>query len=116
MPHLLQRGCGRALGLPTRTWREQVLRFLEALLARWQTAGARECPMALALQQRRPIRGMEAVAERPDGTRVPFIPYPTPLFDESGQLTGAVNMLVDISERKRAEADIAERQAQLAVF
>ena len=75
-----------------------------------------ECPMAMALHQRRPIRGMEAVAERPDGTRVPFIPYPTPLFDESGRLTGAVNMLVDISERKRAEADLAERQAQLAVF
>ena len=75
-----------------------------------------ECPMAMALHQRRPIRGMEAVAERPDGTRVPFIPYPTPLFDESGRLTGAVNMLVDISERKRAEADLAERKAQLAVF
>ena len=75
-----------------------------------------ECPMALALRERRPIRGMEAVAERPDGTRVPFVPYPTPLFDESGRLTGAVNMLVDISERKRAEADLAERQAQLAVF
>ena len=72
--------------------------------------------MALALRQRRPIRGMEAVAERPDGTRIPFIPYPTPLFDESGRLTGAVNMLVDISERKRAEAALAERQAQLAVF
>ena len=75
-----------------------------------------QCPMAMALHQRRPIRGMEAVAERPDGTRIPFIPYPTPLFDESGQLTGAVNMLVDISERKRAEVDLAERQAQLAVF
>ena len=75
-----------------------------------------ECPMALALRQRRPIRGVEAVAERPDGTRVPFIPYPTPLFDASGKLTGAVNMLVDISERKRAEADLAERKAQLAVF
>ena len=75
-----------------------------------------QCPMAMALQQRRPIRGMEAVAERPDGTRIPFIPYPTPLFDESGRLTGAVNMLVDISERKRAEADLAERKAQLAVF
>jgi PAS domain S-box-containing protein len=73
-------------------------------------------PMAMALHQRRPIRGMEAVAERPDGTRIPFIPYPTPLFDESGRLTGAINMLVDISERKRAEADLAERQAQLAVF
>ena len=75
-----------------------------------------QCPMAMALHQGRPIRGMEAVAERPDGTRIPFIPYPTPLFDASGKLTGAVNMLVDISERKRAEADLAERQAQLAVF
>ena len=65
-----------------------------------------QCPMAMALHQRRPIRGMEAVAERPDGTRIPFIPYPTPLFDESGRLTGAINMLVDISERKRAEADL----------
>ena len=75
-----------------------------------------ECPMALALRQKRPIRGMEAVAERPDGTRLHFIPYPTPLFDASGRFTGAVNMLVDISERKRAEAELAERQAQLALF
>jgi PAS domain S-box-containing protein len=75
-----------------------------------------ECPMAMALKQKRPIRGMEAVAERPDGTRVPFIPYPTPLFDASGKLTGAVNMLVDISERKRAEEVLAAREAQLAVF
>jgi PAS domain S-box-containing protein len=75
-----------------------------------------ECPMALALRQRRPNRGMETVAERPDGTRVPFIPHPTPLFDECGRLMGAVNLLVDISERRRAEADLAEREAQLAVF
>ena len=64
-----------------------------------------ECPMALALHQRRQIRGMEAVAERPDGTRIPFIPYPTPLFDASGRLTGAVNLLVDISEREQAQRD-----------
>src|SRR5262245_35696265 len=74
-----------------------------------------ECPMAMALRQKRPIRGMEAIAERPDGTRIPFIPYPTPLFDATGRLTGAINMLVDISDRKRAEADLAERQAQLAL-
>jgi PAS domain S-box-containing protein len=71
------------------------------------------CPMALALKHGKPIRGMEAVAERPDGTRVPFIPYPTPLFDGEGRLTGAVNMLVDISDRHRAEqlalAEAAER-------
>src|SRR5581483_1274077 len=52
----------------------------------------------------RPIRDAEAVAERPDGTRVPFIPYPTPLRDEKGEIVGAINMLVDISERKQAES------------
>jgi len=62
-----------------------------------------ECPMAVALRESRPIRGAEAVAERPDGRRVPFIPYPTPLRDAAGNLVGAINMLVDISERKRAE-------------
>jgi PAS domain S-box-containing protein len=61
------------------------------------------CPMAVALKEGRPIRGVEAVAERPDGSRVPFLPYPTPLYDPSGVLVGAVNMLVDISERKEAE-------------
>ena len=62
-----------------------------------------QCPMALAIKEGRPNRGMEAVAERPDGIKIPFIPYPTPLFDSSGTLVGAVNMLVDITDRKRAE-------------
>lgn len=62
-----------------------------------------ECPMAIALREGRPIRGKEAVAERPDGTRIPFIPYPTPLRDSDGNVIGAINMLVDISQRKEAE-------------
>src|SRR6476469_6970557 len=68
-----------------------------------------ECPMAVALKEDRAVRGMEAAAERPDGTRVPFIPYPTPIHDEAGKLIGAVNMLVDITDRKYAE----EQQALL---
>jgi two-component sensor histidine kinase len=59
--------------------------------------------MAIALKEGRPIRGKEAVAERPDGTRVPFIPFPTPLRDSSGKVIGAINMLVDVSDRKHAE-------------
>ena len=62
-----------------------------------------QCPMAVALKEGRPIRNAEAVAERPDGTRVPFIPYPTPLRDANGKVVGAINMLVDISERRQAE-------------
>jgi PAS domain S-box-containing protein len=68
-----------------------------------------ECPMAITLKEGRAVRGAEAMAERPDGTRVPFIPYPTPLHDAAGNLVGAVNMLVDITERKQAE----ERQKAL---
>ena len=74
-----------------------------------------DCPMARALEEKKPIRGAEAVAERPDGVRIPFIPFPTPLFDASGALTGAINMLVDITERKAAEAALADRNAQLAL-
>jgi PAS domain S-box-containing protein len=72
-----------------------------------------QCPMAIALKEQRPIRGMEAAAERPDGTRIPFIPYPTPIFDNAGALAGAVNMLVDISERRKAETAVRRQTERL---
>lgn len=68
-----------------------------------------DCPMAQAIRQKREIRGEVAIAQRPDGSRVAFTPYPTPLFDEQGSVTGAVNMLVDISEQ---QAESLTRQAQ----
>src|SRR5262245_59408438 len=73
-----------------------------------------QCPMALTLKEGRAIRGIEAVAERPDGTRVPFLPMPTPLFDASGRLTGAVNILIDLTDRKSAEIDVARLAAIVA--
>jgi PAS domain S-box-containing protein len=74
-----------------------------------------ECPMAIAIKEKRTVRGMEAIAERPDGTRVPFEPYPTPLFDASGALIGAVNMLIDITDRKHAE-DVNQRLSSIVQF
>ncbi len=62
-----------------------------------------DCPMAIAIKENRPVRDVEAIAERPDGSRICFAPYPTPLRDETGKLIGAVNMLVDITTRKQAE-------------
>src|SRR5215475_6480763 len=64
-----------------------------------------QCPMALTLKRKEPVRGIEAVAERPDGSRVPFRRIPTPLFGAAGELVGAVNMLIDLTDRKRAERD-----------
>lgn len=64
-----------------------------------------ECPMAMALKERQPIRGQELVAVRPDGSTALLLPHPTPIFDEAGELTGAVNLLVDITDRQSAERD-----------
>jgi len=61
-----------------------------------------QCPMAIAIIQRRRVRDLTAVAERPDGTRVRFMPYPTPLFDQDGEFCGAVNMLIDITDHRQA--------------
>ncbi|HEY0962574.1 MAG TPA: ATP-binding protein [Pseudomonadales bacterium] len=62
-----------------------------------------ECPMAFALKEGRSVRGMEAIAERPDGSRIWFTPYPTPLRNAAGEIIGGINMLVDITERKLAQ-------------
>ena len=76
-----------------------------------------QCPMADAIRDRRAIRGKVAIAMRPDGSRRAFTPYPTPLFDDAGNLTGAVNMLVDVTEAQtEVLADQARRCRRLAGF
>jgi PAS domain S-box-containing protein len=68
-----------------------------------------QCPMAAAVKTGQPVYGIEAYAERPDGTRIPCAPFPTPMFDEDGNVVGGINMLVDISQQKA----IQDRQSIL---
>jgi len=63
-----------------------------------------DCPMAVAIKEQRPVRGAVAAAERPDGTRVMFTPYPTPLIGEDGTVVGAVNILIDVTDHRQAAA------------
>lgn len=62
-----------------------------------------DCPMAIALKEGRIVEGEEVIAERPDGTRRWFTPFPGVFRDCQGKITGGVNMLVDITARKEAE-------------
>ena len=71
-----------------------------------------QCPMAVVLKEGRAVSGQEAVVERPDGTRMPFLAFPSPLRDTTGEIVGAVNMFVDITERKRNE-EMAQRLASI---
>src|SRR5690348_4363884 len=74
------------------------------------------CPMATAIKEDRAIKGAEAVAVLPDGTRRIFQAYSTPLHDRHGRLAGAINMLVDITEKKRGELLMAEQNAMLQLI
>jgi PAS domain S-box-containing protein len=71
-----------------------------------------DCPMAMAIKEARPVAGLDAIAERPDGSRVHFMPFPVPLRDQAGALIGAVNMLVDITDRKQVEQRIQDSEAR----
>jgi len=60
-----------------------------------------QCPMAVAIRERREVRGIRAVAERPDGTRRPFEPFPTPLYDAEGAFAGAINLFLEFTADSR---------------
>jgi PAS domain S-box-containing protein len=62
-----------------------------------------QCWMALALEHDQEYNGREIVIERPDGRRVTALAHANPMHDETGRVCGAVNVLVDITDRKAAE-------------
>jgi PAS domain S-box-containing protein len=63
-----------------------------------------KCPMARALRgEKLKAEDLEIVVERPDGERRHVVPAPRVLTDRQGKITGAINCLFDITERKRAE-------------
>jgi PAS domain S-box-containing protein len=69
-------------------------------------------PMAITLKEGRKVTGEEILIECPDGTRKNILPSPEPILDALGNITGAVNTLLDITERKTAE----KQQAMLAAI
>lgn len=71
-----------------------------------------DCWMARALREGKSYNCCEIIIERSDGTRVVGLAHANPIHDETGKLVGAVNVVVDISDRVRAE----EMQARLAAI
>ncbi len=66
------------------------------------------CPAAVALRSQKPVRGIEAFVERPDGSRRHVIPHPDPLFDADGKCIGLINVVVDVTDLKTAETEMRE--------
>lgn len=73
------------------------------------------CPVAQAIKHKRPVRDVITVGQRPDGTRVAFRTYPTPVLNDDGSLRACVNMLIDVTEEQsHALHEQAERCRRLA--
>ena len=70
------------------------------------------CPMARTLKEGVAVEGEEIIIERPDGTRLNVLPYPVPTFNDAGELIGAVNTLIDVTEQRNSET----KQAMLATI
>lgn len=61
-----------------------------------------ERPVAIALKEGRKVTGTEIIIERPDGERRNVLPHPEPIFDDAGNITGALNTLIDITEQRQS--------------
>lgn len=62
-------------------------------------------PMAICIKEARALQSEEIIIKRPDGRVCNIVAFPSPVFDTSGTLTGAVNVLIDITERKKVEEE-----------
>lgn len=74
-----------------------------------------ECFMVMAVREGRAWRGAEIVIERPDGSRRHVLPHPEPIYDANGEIVGAINVMVDVTERNgalraREESEVRWRQ------
>lgn len=71
-----------------------------------------QCPMAVCLKEHRPVRGEEILVVRPDGSMRNVAPHPQPLYDESGNMVGAINMLIDVTDIKKTERALRVSEAE----
>lgn len=72
-----------------------------------------ELPMQYAAARGVEVLGLELDVVHDDGTVLTLLEYAAPLFDEAGNTRGSVGAFLDITDRKRAEAEIRQLNANL---
>ncbi len=70
-------------------------------------------PMAIAVKESRTVYGTEIVIQRPDGSVRHVNPYTTPLFNAEGRLTGAVNILKEVTQKEDIQKQGEEKYKTL---
>jgi PAS domain S-box-containing protein len=77
----------------------------------YQTDGTRllpeNCALALAMKTGNPAK-KEMIIRRPDGSRRHVISHPRVLYNSNGNISGAVNSLIDITEQANATTQLLQ--------
>jgi PAS domain S-box-containing protein len=56
-------------------------------------------PMAITLKESKPVDNAELTIQRPDGSFRHVLQSSTPIYNVHGQLTGAINILIDVTDK-----------------
>ncbi len=62
--------------------------------------------IAETLRKKEPVRGAETLVVRPDGARRWIVNHPDPIFDSQGNCTGAVNVVIDVTEERTSHEKV----------
>jgi two-component system CheB/CheR fusion protein len=75
-----------------------------------------QCPRAIASRARRDVGRIEAMIERPGGERRYVLAHPRLIRNVAGHITGAVNVVVDITDRRQAEDVLLQNDRRKDAF
>jgi PAS domain S-box-containing protein len=73
-------------------------------------------PMAITLREARAVTGEYLIVECPDGTRRYVAVHPKPVLNGACQVTGGVNMLIDMTAIKESELVLKESETRLRLL
>ncbi len=71
-----------------------------------------QTPIAQTLRQKEPVRGVETLVVRSDGSQRWIVNHPDPIFDAQGNCTGAVNVVIDVTEERTAHEKVQKAADQ----
>jgi PAS domain S-box-containing protein len=81
-----------------------------------QEVPSEDLPMQMAARLGVDVLDTEVEIRLSDGTARQLLSYATPLRDEQGEIRGAVGAFLDVTDRKRTEAELRDREEQLQLF
>nr|MBP8917050.1 PAS domain S-box protein [Chitinophagales bacterium] len=70
-------------------------------------------PLAIAFKEGHALIGEEIAIERTDGTQSIVLVHPQLEYNLSGEITGAINMMIDVTEQVNARKKVEESEMEL---